>query len=539
MEGLPPVVFTAGSRGKKVQSSVSSRSADNRWVAPQPKWVARPCSEKRTRSPEIPALEGLRPGAPGRRARVSAQAVVLDTADAQQEALACLEKDIKAASTDSSDRSRIATIELWLSRWRMAAFPPTLASFKAVAATLKAGSYRSAEVYLCVYRREAERRGYPIDSLLAKNLEDLKRSCMRGLGGPVRPRPLPLLNLGRLPAGREAWYDDGPINPRAAVLCGAWWLCREMELSTARARMVEIRPGDGLPSATWHLPVSKNDPQALGLARTLQCSCSRLGRAGCPVHCMWDHLGLLHSRFGARWGVDGPDWDLPLFPSGLGTVVAKSVMVKTICHAAFLLGVPPSAPDGSERVSGHSLRVTGAQGLAQLGWDLWTIQLHGRWHSDVVRRYVREAHLAPVGGAAHPGDGPSVEQIVAAIQQKLGKKCRAGAEDIPKFGGLAAPSPVDLAPIVMAEQPALCAEPALEPKWLVMHASSGIYHRIPSPGASRTACGWDFGASGMAVEVPDHTAGPLGWFQLCGRCWPSARAEAKTNAGLAPPAMAP
>ena len=296
MEGLPPVILSAGSRARQANSS-------KEWVAPRPKWGARPSLDRRSRSPDIPALEGLRPGAPGRRARTSAKAVSLETKEAQQEALDNLDKDIKAASTEVSDRSRLATIELWLRRWNMVAFPPTLASFKAVAACLKAGGYRSAEVYLCVYRREAERRGYPIDGLLAKSVEDFKRSCMRGLGGSVRPRPLPLLDLGRLPAGREAWFDDGPVNPRAAVLCGSWWLCREIELSTARARMVEIRHGHGLPTATWHLPVSKSDPQALGLARTLQCSCSRLGRAGCPVHGLWDHLGFLQARFGARWGV--------------------------------------------------------------------------------------------------------------------------------------------------------------------------------------------------------------------------------------------
>ena len=189
-----------------------------------------------------------------------------------------------------------------------------------------------------------------------------------------------------------------------------------------------------------------------------------------------------------------------------------------------------SAPDGSERVTGHSLRVSGAQGLARLGWDLWAIQLHGRWHSDVVKHYVREAHLAPVGGAAHPGDGPTVEQMVEAVLRKLGKHRRVGAEDLPKFGGLAAPSAADVAPIISAEQPILRAEPALVPELLVMHASSGIYHRLPDQGSSRTVCGWDFGESGAAVMVPDQLAGPRGWFQLCGRCWPKARALAKASA---------
>ena len=66
------------------------------------------------------------------------------------------------------------------------------------------------------------------------------------------------------------------------------------------------------------------------------------------------------------------------------------------------------SPDGTERVSGHSLRVTGAQGLARLGLDAWSIQLLGRWGSAVVFGYIREAALGSAElwarrAAAQPG----------------------------------------------------------------------------------------------------------------------------------------
>ena len=109
--------------------------------------------------------------------------------------------------------------------------------FKAVAATLKAGAYRSAAVYLQVYRLAAERRGYDITPLLARDLKDYRRSCARGLGGPVRPRPLPIENLGHLSASREPWAVGGPVNPRASIIAGTWWLCREVELSGSRAHV--------------------------------------------------------------------------------------------------------------------------------------------------------------------------------------------------------------------------------------------------------------------------------------------------------------
>ena len=65
-------------------------------------------------------------------------------------------------------------------------------------------------------------------------------------------------------------------------------------------------------------------------------------------------------------------------------------MTQTIVKAAQLLEAPTITADGSEIVSGHSLRVSGAQGLARLGLDTWAIQLLGRWGSDRVRGYIRE-----------------------------------------------------------------------------------------------------------------------------------------------------
>ena len=89
------------------------------------------------------------------------------------------------------------------------------------------------------------------------------------------------------------------------------------------------------------------------------------------VHVLLDHVLHIRSRFGHLWGESGPDRQLPLFPDLEGEVVGKQAMVDTIRRAAYHLGVSECAPDGSERVSGHSLRVTGAQGLAQRGWHLW------------------------------------------------------------------------------------------------------------------------------------------------------------------------
>ena len=105
----------------------------------------------RSRSPSGRALPGLRDLAPGRRLRKKAQAPDLDDDAVRSEAIVELLKDTKARSTHGSDDSRLATMEGWLKQWGIPMYPPTIASYKAIAAILKAGGYQSAAVYLQVY----------------------------------------------------------------------------------------------------------------------------------------------------------------------------------------------------------------------------------------------------------------------------------------------------------------------------------------------------------------------------------------------------
>ena len=78
----------------------------------------------------------------------------------------------------------------------------------------------------------------------------------------------------------------------------------------------------------------------------------------------WTMFFIFAGVFGHLWGESGPDWQLPLFPDLEGEVVGKQAMVDTIRRAAYHLGVSECAPDGSERVSGHSLRVTWGAGAS-------------------------------------------------------------------------------------------------------------------------------------------------------------------------------
>ena len=237
----------------------------------------------RSRSPPRVALPGLRSDAPGRRERTPAQLPrVLDDA-ARQEALSALDRDVLAVTTNRTHAARMRTIEVALSLWGLALWPLTPTSMKALASTLKQGGYASAHLYLMAYKIEAERRGQVISEALRRNVLDYSRSCLRGLGAPARPKALPLEQLHLLPRGFDPWIGEGPINPRAMLMCGSWWMCRELELSSFRARLLEFERVAGVWKASMHLPASKTDLQAAGVSRSLMCTCSSSSRSFFPL----------------------------------------------------------------------------------------------------------------------------------------------------------------------------------------------------------------------------------------------------------------
>ena len=155
------------------------------------------------------------------------------------------------------------------------------------------------------------------------------------------------------------------------MVAGAWFLCREVELSTTRARLVTPEKGpSGEASVRWCLPASKNDVEAMGVSRVHGCSCGGGLQASCPYHAAEIQLLRLKRLFPSRWTEGVADWDLPLFPTKEGNVVMKEKMAATILEAARRLEVVTELADGSARVTGHSLRVSGAQGLARAGLEV-------------------------------------------------------------------------------------------------------------------------------------------------------------------------
>ena len=103
------------------------------------------------------------------------------------------------------------------------------------------------------------------------------------------------------------------------MIAGAWLLTREVELVTSRTRSVTLDRGPrGEDLVRWFLPASMTDVEARGVARAHGCNCDGGGRASCPFCAVKGQLARLRRLFPDRWSDEGPDLDLPLFPTVRG-----------------------------------------------------------------------------------------------------------------------------------------------------------------------------------------------------------------------------
>ena len=198
---------------------------------------------------------------------------------------------------------------------------------------------------------------------------------------------------------------------------GAWFLTREVEFSAAVADAIErMFSAPGVPHVRFHLPASKTDVRNTGTVCDHGCPCGRSPSPVCTAHAAWSQLDFQRRQFLSEGRGRRTDASVPLLLPPRGEACAKEAMPAKICHATSLLGVELAALDGSERVSGHSLRTTGVQGLAAAGVDTWAVELVGRWGSTAVRGYIQDARLVDATSyARHTVSAEPLEDLVRRL----------------------------------------------------------------------------------------------------------------------------
>lgn len=164
--------------------------------------------------------------------------------------------------------------------------PLTSEKFRAVASMFKAGHYssfaNSASRAKAEHIVQAHGHKAPWTEELTYELRAAQRSISRGVGPSKQSFPLDIAKVLKLEPVEGAVVPGGPIGVVDFALVGTFFLARELELACAKVGHFYI--DEPAHEATWNLPVSKNDVEALGTHRTWGCICGTSTEVGCPCH---------------------------------------------------------------------------------------------------------------------------------------------------------------------------------------------------------------------------------------------------------------
>ena len=260
--------------------------------------------------------------------------------------------------------------------------PLTMLKVEAVASMFRKGKYRSFNNYMNMAADQHLMEGFPMPKSLQRMMTKVRRAVERGQGPADQSLPLHLQAVAELGMGEQPVVQGGMVCPQQAMIMGAFFMTREIELTAANLSDIYWDlPGRRF---IWLLPASKTDTSAKGVRRSWGCVCAGKPISPCP-YCASLVVKAFHEQRGSSPGT-------PLFCTISGERVSKEHAVKTMQHFAMLLGLEVFH-EGICLIGGHTLRITGAQHMASIGVEVYIIQLVGRWGGQVVLRYVQEAPL--------------------------------------------------------------------------------------------------------------------------------------------------
>ena len=361
----------------------------------------------------------LRRDAPAIRYTTGASRLCLDLSndEAREDLFNELEADVSAKSSVSSLASLERTWTRLHREWFGSAsqpFPTWPAALRAVAAQMERLKYRSFNNYLSRAKRLHIRAGAVWDQTLEAVGSECTKSVLRGIGPPRQSAELDLDKVSALPTSSDALTPGSLCRPVDSVIVGSFFLVRELELALAVWRNFQV--SDAV--VKWCLPASKADPTAAAVTREWKCLCGDTPRP-CPVHAALRIKQFRLQRDGAI------DPDSPVFIVPDGRVPTKDEVVNTIEALGRLTGDKLIDELGRRRFGGHSMRVSGARYLANLGLEMFKLAVLARWNSPVLLRYVADAPLKVISDDCRRLlAGAKLDAVIAEMAKQNGKGAR-------------------------------------------------------------------------------------------------------------------
>jgi hypothetical protein len=220
-------------------------------------------------------------------------------------------------------------------------------------------------------------------------------------------------------------------------------------------------------------------------------------------------------------GIDINDMaGIPVFPDANGDTCDKAAVVATFRAVAEMMGF---TEEETSDVKGHVCRVSGAQHLAMLGFDIVLIQLMARWASELVLRYIAEAPLGAITDTYRKlAAGRSLASQLDSIVGELSDlRTQLASMAIATTTELVAEQTVAVGVARFSDESAIST--------ILVNRASGKIH-LPYIGGDgieemgRAMCGWRFTQDEMDIlpQLPRTTAR-----LICGVCLPKHKRACK------------
>ncbi len=278
-----------------------------------------------------------------------------------------IEKDFFANSSQGSKDSRKSTVRKMLRIGERQKVSLDVVKIKSLASILKNAGYKSGAVYLSEAKLMHVEEGGEWPPLMDRVYKLSSRALNRGKGPKKKAPEVDL--VVRLRAAEQVSEQRGVVKfGRELFVFNMIWMLREVELVNFKSSDVVFNFPEKRVTLCWE--VSKTDPSAEGVKRTLQCWCEGACYPECPF---WVCLDLINKVEAS--GGTGAELALTVEDE-----VPKKAQIVDAWRKVY--GV---------RVTGHSARRTGALSYIRDGWEGSQVAYLGRWKSGMILEYAKEA----------------------------------------------------------------------------------------------------------------------------------------------------
>ena len=280
-----------------------------------------------------------------------------------------IEKDFFSKNGEAPRRSRRKTVERMLKAatcFRGGQLSVDI--MKTLSSALKEAGYKSGLNYLI----EAKMWHLEVGDLWDSQLDRTFKLCKAGLErgkGPKKKAPEGKKEVREFTKELLVRAATCSVKfPHLLFMFGMVWMLREIEIAAISTGDFLVNHLEKRVSLLWKS--SKKDQEGLRIKRTLQCLCEGECAVECPFKVTLDLIKAVES-------FNGSDSAIALTRRRMAP--SKDQMTKAWSRTF------------GQKVGGHSARRTGALSYIRAGWDVGQVAYLGRWNSNIILEYAREA----------------------------------------------------------------------------------------------------------------------------------------------------